>query len=368
MNHLKDSAGGSMGGTASQADWQRELRRAGLVGAALVGVLFIVLKVLRTYSEWPTKSSDNVLLAGILILGVLVPLVVLLGAVVAEKGSLKTKWFELDLKPAQSSSSVTVAIPANIGEPSLSIADSASNNILDGLRAATEHRVAVLDIGAGDTWWETRLFVLAAGGERLGNPELVVFIASADGTQDFVGWARSRDIRNALMEPGRARSDIYSDALRKSMAAAKEWRQAYELQQPAATPAVPPEVLNFGFPYSDPYVARPRFAPDPLLEEQLLGKALGVELENRWTDTAPGGDLVVFVTPSSLTELLGERLSQFSITGPADPLELAACFVDADADFIVETDSRGKFVRVLSTKELGTSLLRAIVRERLLGG
>jgi hypothetical protein len=54
--------------------------------------------------------------------------------------------------------------------------DSGTVQILETLRAAVRHQVAVVDLDDGTAWWETRLLVLCAGAARQGRPNAIVFL------------------------------------------------------------------------------------------------------------------------------------------------------------------------------------------------
>ena len=53
---------------------------------------------------------------------------------------------------------------------------------------AVSNPVAVVDLGEGESWWESRLLLLS-GAARLARPRAVVFVATRNRTpQQFLGW------------------------------------------------------------------------------------------------------------------------------------------------------------------------------------
>jgi hypothetical protein len=92
-------------------------------------------------------------------------------------------------------------VTANLGEVrGAPVGDSGGEIILDGLRPATVHEIAVVDLGEGDAWWRTRLLLLCVGAQRAGNPEAIVFVGTEAGIhQRFVGWAATREIARLLL-------------------------------------------------------------------------------------------------------------------------------------------------------------------------
>lgn len=107
--------------------------------------------------------------------------------------------------------------------------------ILDSLKQATESDVAVVDLGDGSDWWETRLMVLLAGAERLGKPKMIVFVGREEKIAGrFQGWSHVSDLLSCLV---RAHPQ-YERSLQASRAAARQW----ELVEPQTS--IPPAVLR----------------------------------------------------------------------------------------------------------------------------
>src|SRR5262249_56415436 len=80
------------------------------------------------------------------------------------------------------------------GTPGVSVADTGGATILQTLKPVLGSDVAVLELGEGQEWWQTRLLLLTAGAARLGYPRVLVFTATVSGrAKQFVAWATPQE-------------------------------------------------------------------------------------------------------------------------------------------------------------------------------
>jgi hypothetical protein len=333
-------------------DWFRTLLWATALGPVLAIGLFVVFKWLREHGDWPTAESDNLLLAGVFAMAVLPIMTVLIGAVIAERGVFKTKWFEVNLSVSRSETVLGIEVPPNIGASAEPIGDSGSLAILNGLERASAHPVAVLDLEDGKAWWETRLFILAAGAERLGRPEVLIFITGSPNPRSYIGWARPAAVTAAFMRVGRRESDLYRASHGRATAAATAWTRTAATVPPGAAMPIPPEADQLGHPWNQLFIAAPNGRLNPFAAEQFLAADLGASLEV----STPHG-----VTREALIELLGSDLISRSITEEAASSALLTAFIDTSDPWIVVTDG-DSLRRVLPREVLQDAVLRAIAR------
>src|SRR5262245_16969824 len=190
-------------------DW-KPLAAIAIVSFALTLALFALPWVVRSYSAWPTEKSDKLLLIGILILGLIPLALALVYALLQRGGSLSFQGIKIDLA-ATMSPGVDFRIDINSGVQGESVSDSTSREILDALRKAATSQIAVIDLEDGKAWWETRLFILAAGAMRKAAPRALVFVASvAERRKIFQCWASPSALLEAFLDPRNPRHAIYS--------------------------------------------------------------------------------------------------------------------------------------------------------------
>ena len=81
--------------------------------------------------------------------------------------------------------------------------------------------VALIDLGEGREWWQTRLLLLTAGSVRLGNPRVLVFLATVSGrSKQFVAWATPRELLRAHLTNASPELQL---AYRRGQAQAAQW-------------------------------------------------------------------------------------------------------------------------------------------------
>jgi hypothetical protein len=127
------------------------------------------------------------------------------------------------------------------------------------LRTAAQSDVCVVDLGRGQSWQETELFILVAGTARQVRPQAIVFVADQAGQERrFLGWADPRRLLPLHLEAGPR--DEYARAL----AEFRRWQLGTPAGEgPEGQPAV---ILPWGGRAYLPAGGDPRFALELLLE------------------------------------------------------------------------------------------------------
>ena len=192
--------------------WPYGVRAALLLTPALLIVLVLAVALLHAISDWPGRGSDNLLLGGILVLGLL-PLGLLLVDLVASRGgSVGFRGLQIEFS-ATGPDRAPVTLSVNLGNPiaGTTVVDSGRASVLSALQATAASRVAVVDLSEAGGWWPTRLFALCAGAARQGGPGTITFVSGRD-RHDFVGYASSAALRDAFL----AARDDYRAAYKRA--------------------------------------------------------------------------------------------------------------------------------------------------------
>jgi hypothetical protein len=340
----------------------RRFSAAAGISVILVIVLFLAARALHDEDRWPGSGSDNLLLTGIFVLGALPLLVVLLDVVIKARGSVKTRLFELDLSAGGSTQvMLSVEVPPNLGVGTNSITDTASSSILAELHRAAVEPVSLIDLGGGDAWWESRLFIFAAGAARRGRPEVLVFTAERPDRGTVVGWATPSAVTGALMRPGRPRSEAYHTSHSRAAEAADAWARSIATTPPPHP--VPPEVAALPHPWNAAWIGAPGGQLNPYAAEQFLAADLGNTLELPWL-LPPGTDNAappVTVTPESLAHLLGEELATSSLAHDARSDAILESYLTTTSPWLVVTKGN-QFERAIPRAALQDAVVQALVR------
>jgi hypothetical protein len=260
--------------------WPFDIRVAVLWAPLLLVGLILGLAVLRQLSGWPPTALDQPVFLAIVVVSLL-PVVLAVVDLVADRGgSISVQGVKLDFAVA-SAVVPSYEVPRNIGLPGTPVTDSGTENIVEALRGASASDVVVVDLQAGEAWWETRLLVFLAGATRVGRPDAVVFVAH-DGEVPgcFQGWGRP----SALLPPLLRSDRRYREAFYRAHAWARRW----ELAEPVVTPpqasararrqaANPKLPASIGAPHS--FIAIEDGLPNEFAFERLLQSELGTHIE-----------------------------------------------------------------------------------------
>jgi len=192
-----------------------ELRQAALgAGAALLAFL-----LLAWLAGWPNAAGGWPFAVGVALLLGLLPLAPpLLGVLRDSRGKVEAGWLKLDFSaavPAATAGAGQLALPGNILRPGMPIGDSGSQELDRVAAEATAQTDVVLDLGAGDAWYATRLYAVAATAQRLGAPARLVLCGQRGGEPgQFLGWITPQQAVAALerSDPRYARARRQAEA------------------------------------------------------------------------------------------------------------------------------------------------------------
>jgi hypothetical protein len=160
------------------------------------------------------------------LLSLLPVLLVVIEQLAASGGSVKVAGVALTfngesiLKAADTvnSTSLTANLETSTGAP---VNRSSLHDIVRALRQAHDSEVTVVDLRAGHTWWEKRLFILIAGAARTHRPLAIAFVGNRNGKQGvFLGWAEP----TRLFELHLAARPDYADAYELASRQAALWK------------------------------------------------------------------------------------------------------------------------------------------------
>lgn|SRR5262249_17578756 len=324
--------------------------RTSIASAILTLVaLLVVLLILRGTVAWPDKESQTTVLIGVLLISLL-PILLALVDVIIERGAvIEYAGVKIDFSQVTKVGAFGFTVPVNIGVRGQPVTDSSTTQILDALRQSMSSDLVIIDLEAGQAWWETRLLVLLAGAVRLRKPDKIVFVGTDGGLDKcFQGWSHPNELLPHLLQA----HPQYMLSYHKARAAALQW----SLVEPNV-PAQPPGIVPVQRPWMQPGLATryPWMAfnpsnglPNELLAEQLLASDLGENIEQKGQTRS--------ISLVRLEELFRPVLHKESVdeTWPAERQMIA--FFDADAPYIVVTRNRQYTTLVSRLTVLNTML------------
>jgi hypothetical protein len=332
----------------------RRLVVAGALSAVLVVGLFALARWVRVSTDWPTAKSDNLLLIGVLVVGMIPTELLLVDALIRRGGKLSFTGVTIDLAAA-GPVAVDYTIDTNIGVTGETVSDTSSENILDALRRSAKTDVVLVNLGDGKAWWETRLLVLAAGGARTGKPRAVVFVTSERGQSGtFLGWAPPGSLLEALFEPSNPRHTIYRKAHADALHAAEKWQKAIDEldnKPPGTVLATPAELTEW--PWNWEWVAWRNGRANPFAPEQFLAIDLGRKIEETWRaskappDASPTEKFpnAVTITEENVRSQFGRQLHRTAIEEGAGREDPVSTFLADTGEFVAITQA-GSYVRL----------------------
>ncbi len=199
--------------------------RAAVVSAPIILLVMLVLYgIMRARSDWPNPQFEGWILVAIIGASVVPILLLIVQALASSGGTLQAAGVRLSFAAASSRASAAVStstLSENLGTPP-GLAQQATGlpNILAALREARRTEVTIVDLREGNTWWESRLFILTAAAARRRRPAAIAFITTSNerpGT--FIGWAEPQ----ALLEQHEMLEPVYLTAYRFAAAATAQW-------------------------------------------------------------------------------------------------------------------------------------------------
>lgn len=320
-----------------------------VAGGALV-LLLVASGVARAVMSWPGEGVQGWVLLGAVTIALLPVLALVVDRVATQGGEVRVAG--VALRFAQTSEAVaaatrTTTLAEDLGTPDdRALESSGLRSILRELRRAHDSNVTVVDLRKGDTWWESRLFILVAGAAHRGAPQAIAFVADQGGrTGVFLGWASPA----RLLERHVAAMPALGEAYRSAVRDAAVW----DLTKP--DPAFGPPGQAGRTPWNQnvqlPTVeggADPRFAMELYLQQAL---------ESR--DPSPlGGPRV---TAQRVRELYEAVLRTGHVESDAPDGEWAALLASTPGPFVAVT--RAGTLRALVARDtLVSALVAALVR------
>jgi hypothetical protein len=305
-------------------------------GLLLAGLLF-----LHMHFKWPTPEEQGWILFAIVILGLL-PVILLTVTFLASSGAtLKGGGLELSFAHAVSQAASTVPttkLSENLEPPETT---GQLSNVGSALRKSHDSDVTIVDLRAGQTWWESRLIILIAGAARRGHPAVIAFIGDRYGTSgSFLGWAEPDRLLQAQLDADPELKSFW----RKASAKANQW----DCGEPINNSIVRVQYKRLALPAIKDHKPDPDFAFELFLQKELEGQPV-----NRKT----------FVSSHRLLALYGTCLVTDSLDDTANDRQWARALTQRSHRYFALTSSAGTFDRLIP-REMALSSLTA----RSLGG
>jgi hypothetical protein len=260
-------------GRAGVRLWPWPTSTAVLATIASLVALFVIFAVIRATTDWPASEHEGWVVLGIALLSV-VPIVLLILDVTARNsGQVSVLGVSLSFASASQEAATTVrteTLDANLGNDSADVIERSSLPVVvKALRSARDLDVTVVDLRAGATWWESRLFILVAGAAQRGRPSAIAFVGDGNGERrQFVGWAPP----TALLRLHVASDEALATALRVARAENQQWAMGAPV--PGITTAVDlPTGTRLFLPSEPDEVVDPEFAMELFLNRAIMTHA-----------------------------------------------------------------------------------------------
>ena len=330
--------------------WPFSPRTSVISAAAVLAGLLLLVAVFRALLDWPSAQSENIVLIGVVLIGLLPIALAVFDAIIDRGAIIEYAGVTIDFSRSREVGTHGFTVPANIGVRGESVADSGTTEILDALKSATANDIVIINLEDGRAWWETRLLVLLAGAERLGKPEIVVFVGKdARKDQQFLGWAYAKDLLPCLAEAHLE----YPRSLQAARAAASQWElmepiaPGGDLQQPpwlSGTLASQHQWMVFD------YATGLR---NPLLAEQFLQSDLGSKVESQ--------EGARHITIARLEDLFRPVLNREFIELSWDSERQINEFFQSDSNYLAIT-SIGKYLNLVPSINIAKEALRSLLK------
>jgi hypothetical protein len=329
--------------------WPWSPKAAFVTALVLLLVLLGLLVASRMTAQWPANRDVNSLIVPVLFVVLIPVLLLVVEGLAARGGSIDVAGVSLSFASTSQAAAAglqTTTLSQNLGTAEDAVVQSSSlTSILDALRAAHRSDVTVVDLGRGQTWWESRLFILVAGAAERDRPRVIAFMADQGGLKKrFLGWAEPARLLDVHLQASPELSQHYA----RAQADVAQWR----LGSPAGTgpggqSAV---ILPWGGQQYLPMVADGRADPSFALE-LFLQAAL---------DDASHLGLRRPVNAHRLQDLYGAELITDAIDVSADTGRWAAMLTTSHRTFFALTDS-GSFKGLVPRDSLVAALVARLL-------
>lgn len=247
----------------------------------------------------------------------------------------------------------TADVLSNLGEPR-AVLDSGSDTIIESLKKAVNNDVVQVDLGDGQTWWKTRLFMLAAGARRLGYPRAIVFTCvTPNRPRTFVGWAVPGDIFRSL-----AWNDF---SLRQAAEAAERDTLVWKLSLPQNNPHNPLGLVRElpwkteGSFYLPAVPHADEFTPERFLLQHLQPLEASM---SRGSAEGPIGYL--WMNNSRVTDLLDSVLHTEAVDKKEGEKRWVEVILGSTDDFFAVTSNR-EFVNLVPRRAATNAVLLSVI-------
>jgi len=334
--------------------WPYRRGTALLASALLLVALLLALIGLRQANALPSDRISAWLLLGAVLLG-LVPvmlsvldLVVERGGTVEAPGGVKISFAAVEVSARVDVSRTTIS--GNLGgTPGVSVADTGGATILQTLKPVLGSDVAVVELGEGREWWQTRLLLLTAGATRLGYPRVLVFTATVSGrTKQFVAWATPEELLRVHLSNASPQMQL---AYQSAQALAGQW--ALGLPVVGGNQVTLPWALPGSATAATAYP--PGIPPPQLIPEQFLLTELAA-LEP--PSPQPMTDLAV--TVPLLRGLFTAVLREDSVERDDPDERWLGAILGGTDDYLAVTE-RGAYVTLVSRQAAINAVLRSLI-------
>jgi hypothetical protein len=186
---------------------------AALVSSAVlfVGLLAAYFSIKNSQKEWSFAADGWVLLAIVIV--ALVPVILLMVAFLASQGAT-IKVNDVELSFAQAVSRAAPMPEATLSHNLQGSGTSTeTNRLTKALRDSHASDCTIVDLRDGQTWWESRLFILIAGAARRGHPAVIVFEGDkGDASGIFFGWGHPDRLLQARLDADRELKSLWREA------------------------------------------------------------------------------------------------------------------------------------------------------------
>jgi hypothetical protein len=326
-----------------------------LASMLLLVALFLALVGLRQANALPGNRISAWLFLGAVLLA-LVPvflsvldLVVERGGTVEAPGGVKISFATVEVSARVDVSRTTISTNLG-GTAGVSVADTGGSTILQTLKPVLGSDVAVLELGEGQEWWQTRLLLLTAGAARLGFPRVLVFTASLSGrTKQFIAWATPEELLRVHLSNANPQMQV---AYRRAQALAGQWALGVPVVGPTGEPVVAGNQVTL--PWGG--IIAPQGAPPPQLipEQFLLTELAALEPPS----PQPMTDLAV--TVPLLRALFTAVLREDSVERDDPDERWLGAILDGTDDYLAITE-RGAYVTLVSRPAAINAVLRSLI-------
>jgi len=318
-----------------------------LVVFALFMVLFLGFAQL---TGWPNKKDGWSLVVGLGIAFAAAPLIArALSFLKASRATIEGPLgLKLNFASAVAGSEASSASITYSGvQQGVFIAESSRGELEQAADEAHRHRILVVDVEAGQAWYLTRLFALAATAEALGSPKLLVLVGQAAGKpRQAAGYISPAEFVRAVA----AKDTRYARILRQAKA------YAAALRTSGAGPADPglPRLGNYRFVWAQ--VGEPVFMR--ILVEQLIAPDPNVLQPDEKPPEDPNAP--PWVTLGDLALLLAPWLRTDLVDLDEPPKAQISSILSAMGDCVLAVRS-GTFEGLIEVERAARHILRQLV-------